>query len=66
MSEINLDDDDDDDIGGLATSEESHSHKPVREICSDGVIPWTIFVIFGGWVAGWPGYNMVQKISPKS
>ena len=26
---------------------------------SEGVIPWTIFVIFGGWVAGWPGYNMV-------
>ena len=26
-----------------------------------GWSPWTIFVIFGGWVAGWPGYNMVQK-----
>ena len=24
--------------GGLATLEESHSHTPVREICSEGVI----------------------------
>ena len=30
-----------------------------------GVVPRTIFVIFGGWVAGWPGYNMVQKYSQK-
>jgi len=26
-------------IGGLATLEESHSHTPDREICSEGVIP---------------------------
>jgi len=30
-----------------------------------GVIPWTIFVIFDGWVAGWPGCNMVQKYAGK-
>ena len=27
--------------------------------------PWTIFVIFGGWFAGWPDYNMVQNIPEK-
>ena len=53
------------DIGGLATLEESHIFTPVREICAEGVIPWTIFVIFGGLVAGWPGYNMVQKYPRK-
>jgi len=30
-----------------------------------GWSPWTIFVIFGAWVAGWPGYNMVQKYPQK-
>jgi len=25
---------------------------------SEGWSPWTIFVIFGGWVAGWPGYTI--------
>ena len=30
-----------------------------------GWSPLTIFVIFGGWVAGWPGYNIVQKIPEK-
>ena len=39
----------------LAIFEESHSHTPVREICSEGWSPTTIFVIFGWWVAGWPG-----------
>ena len=34
--------------GDLATSEESHSHTPVREICSEGVILLDDFVIFGG------------------
>jgi len=48
-----------DDIGGdmpdspvyLATLEESHSHTPIREICSEGVIPLD---------------DLLQKISPKS
>ena len=31
----------------LAVLEESHSHMAVREICSEGVIPWMIIVIFG-------------------
>jgi len=30
-----------------------------------GVIPRTIFVIFGGWVVEWPGYNMLQNIPEK-
>ena len=33
--------------------------------CQRGWSPWTIFVIFGGWVAGWPGYDMVQKYPRK-
>jgi len=32
---------------------------------SEGVILWKLFVIFGGWVAGWPGYNTVQKYPRK-
>jgi len=51
--------------GGLATLEESHNHTPIRDICSEGWSSWTIFVIFGGRVAGWPGYNMVKKIPEK-
>ena len=35
----------------LATLEESHSHTPIREICSEGVIPLD---------------DLLQKISPKS
>jgi len=33
--------------------------------CILGWSPWTIFVIFGGWVAWWPGYNMVHKYPQK-
>ena len=52
--------------GGLATLVESHSHTPVREICSEGVIPLNNLRDF--W---WVSCRMAilqygAKLSPKS
>ena len=48
----------------------SHNHTAVREICSEGWFPWTIFVIFGGWITGCQATiwckNIPDKLNPQS
>ena len=53
--------------GGFATLEESHSHTPIREICSEGVIPLDDLRDFW-WVSSElpDGKNIPEKLNPLS